>query len=53
MKRILPVILILLGVAEIIIAVMDIEMPIIITIVLGVIFIALGVKTLLDAVKKK
>lgn len=53
MKRILPVILILLGIAEIIIAVMDIEMPIIITIVLGVIFIALGVKTLLDAVKKK
>lgn len=53
MKRILPVILILLGVAEIIIAVMDIEMPIIITIVLGVIFIALGVKTLLDAAKKQ
>ncbi len=52
MRKILPIILILLGIAEIILAVMDIEMPILIAIVLGVMFVALGVKTLLDACKK-
>lgn len=51
MKKILPIILILIGLTEIIIVVMDIEMPIIITIVLGIIFIALGVKTLIDTSK--
>lgn len=52
MKRLLPVMLILMGIAEIIIAVMDIKMPIIIATILGIMFIALGVKTLLDASKK-
>lgn len=52
MKKMLPFILILLGIAEIVIAVADIEMPPVITVVLGVLFIVLGVKTLLDAVKK-
>ena len=53
MKRILPIILILIGLTEIILVVMDIKMPIIIQIVLGIIFIALGVKTLIDTSKKK
>ena len=53
MRKVLPVILILLGIVEIIIAVMNIKMPIIVAILLGVMFIALGVKTLLDASKKK
>ncbi len=53
MKKILPILLILSGVAEIILAFMDFKMPIIIAIALGMLFIALGVKTLLDAVKKK
>lgn len=53
MKKVLPVLLILLGIAEIILALMDIKMPILIAIVLGVMFIALGVQSLLDASKKK
>ena len=53
MKRILPVILILTGIAEIIISVMDIRMPVMIAIVLGILLIALGVKILLDINKKK
>lgn len=53
MKKILPIILILLGIAEIVIAVMDIKMPIIIAIALGILFIAFGVKAFLDASQKK
>lgn len=53
MKGILPIILILIGLTEIIVSVMDIKMPVIISMVLGVIFIALGVKTLIDISKKK
>ncbi len=53
MRKVLPLILILLGVAEIIIAVLDIKMPVIIAAVLGVMLIALGVKTLFDAGKRK
>ncbi|MDE7354181.1 MAG: hypothetical protein K2O06_14210 [Acetatifactor sp.] len=53
MKRILSIILILVGMIEIIIAVMDVKMPIVIAIVLGIIFILFGVKTLLDVNKKK
>lgn len=49
MKRVLPIILIILGIVEIAIALMDIKMPIIIAVVLGIIFIGLGVKTLIDA----
>lgn len=52
MKGILPIILIVLGIVEIVIALMDIKMPIIIAIVLGIIFIGLGAKTLIDAKKK-
>lgn len=53
MRKILPIILILLGIAEIVLAVMDVKPPIIVAVALGGIFIALGVKTLLDAGKKK
>ncbi len=53
MKKILPFILMLLGVVEIVTAVMGVKMPWPVAIVLGAIFIALGVKTLLDAGKKK
>lgn len=51
MKRIIPIILIVLGIVEIVVALMDIKMPIIIAIVLGIIFIGLGVKILIDAKK--
>ncbi len=53
LKKIVPIILILLGIAEIVLAVMDVKPPIIVAVVLGGIFIALGVKTLLDAGKKR
>ena len=53
MKRILPVLLILTGLAEIIIAAMDIKLPITIAIMLGILLIALGVKVLLEIDKKK
>lgn len=46
MKRILPVILILVGIVEIIIAVMDIRIPVVAAIVLGMVLIASGVKAL-------
>ena len=45
MKKILPIMLILLGIAE---AFLNIKVPIIIAMVLGVLLIAFGVKTLLD-----
>ncbi len=51
MRKLLPIILIILGIAEIIIALADIKMPVLIAIVLGVMFIGLGVKALLDARK--
>lgn len=53
MKKVLPIILILLGIAELILAVMDIKLPIVIAVILGVLFITLGVKTLLDNKKKQ
>ncbi len=53
MNKVLPIILILLGIAEIIIAVMDIQMPILAAIVIGIVFIVLGIKTLVDVCKKK
>lgn len=53
MNKILPIILILLGIVEIIIAVMDIQMPILAAIVIGIVFIAFGIKTLVDVCKKK
>ncbi len=46
MKRILPVILILVGIVEIIIAVMDVRIPVVAAIVLGMVLIASGVKAL-------
>ena len=53
MKRMLSIILISVGIVEIIIAVIDVKMPILIAIALGIVFIVLGVKTLLDVSKKK
>lgn len=53
MKIILPIILILIGAAEIIAAVLDINKPIMIAAALGIIFIVLGVKTLFNASEKK
>ncbi len=53
MKKILPIVLILMGIAEIVVAVLGVKMPILIAIVMGVIFIALGVKTLIDIGKKQ
>lgn len=52
MRKILPAILILLGILEMIIAFMDIKKPLISAVVLGVLFIAFGVKALLDSQKK-
>lgn len=53
MKITLSIILVLIGAVEIIAAVMDPNMPIMIGIVLGIIFIGLGVKALLDAGKRR
>ncbi len=53
MKKGLPIILILLGIAELAVALMDIKLPVVIALVLGVLFIGLDVKTLLDIDKKK
>lgn len=51
MKKIAPILLIILGIAEIIIAFTGVKLPLPIAIILGIIFIGLGVKTLLDAKK--
>lgn len=53
MKKTLPILLILIGIAEIIIAVMDVKMPILAAIFIGIVFVALGVKTLVDIGKKE
>ena len=53
MGRVLPIILILSGIAELIAVFLKIKMPVIITLVLGVLFLALGAKMLLDTAKKK
>lgn len=53
MKNWLPVILIIMGVAEIVFAIMDIKIPTIIILVIGIIFIAFGIKILLDYRKRK
>lgn len=53
MKKIAPILLILLGIAEIIIAFMGVKLPLPIAIILGVIFISLGTKALLDAHQHK
>ena len=49
MKKITPILLIILGIAEIIIAFTGVKPPLPIAIILGIIFIGFGVKTLLDA----
>ena len=51
MKKIAPILLIILGIAEIIIAFTGEKLPLPIAIILGIIFIGLGVKTLFDAKK--
>jgi len=48
----LSVLLIILGIAEIVIAIMDFKMPLPVNIVLSVMFIALGIKTIYDVKKK-
>ena len=53
MKAGLPVLLILLGTAEIICAFMNVKFPLPIALILGAIFIGLGVKALIDAKKAK
>ncbi len=53
MKKVLPVLLMLLGVVEIVIGVTDVKPPIPVTLFLGVLFIGVGVKTLMDARKTK
>ncbi len=52
MKKILPIILILLGVGEIVIAFMGVRMPLPVAIVLGALFIVVGVKEFLMQVKR-
>ena len=51
MKKIAPILLIILGIAEIIIAFTDVKLPLPSAIILGVIFIGMGVMYLLDAKK--
>ena len=53
MKSLAPILLILLGIAEIIIAFMGVKLPLPIAIILGVLFIGMGCKTLLNARKTK
>lgn len=53
MKKIIPVILILLGIAEIVIAALDIKVPAIAIIAIGCIYIAIGVNILIYFIKKK
>ena len=53
MKKMLPILLILIGIAEIIIAVMDVKMPILAAIFIGIVSIGLGAKTLADIGKKE
>ncbi|MCM1467723.1 MAG: hypothetical protein NC086_06195 [Alistipes sp.] len=52
MKKILPIILIVLGIIEITIAFMGVKMPLLIAIVMGVMFILFGVRELLNTSKK-
>ena len=49
MKKVLPILFIILGIAEIFIGLMDIKMPIIIAMILGALFIGFGIKILLEA----
>ena len=53
MKKLAPLLLIVFGIAELIIAFMGVKLPLPIAIILGIIFIASGVKILLDAQKEK
>ena len=53
MKKLLPALLIALGVVEILIGLMDIKMPIIIAMILGALFIGFGIKILLEVYNAK
>ena len=53
MKRILPILLIVIGITEMILAWMNVKMPVMVAMALGMMFLALGVKTLFEAGKKK
>ena len=50
-KRIAPYLLIILGIAEIILAFTGVKLPLPIALILGILFIGLGAKTLLDEKK--
>lgn len=51
MKKLAPILLIVLGIAEIIIAFTGVKLPLPIALILGILFIGLGAKTLLDTKK--
>ena len=51
MKKLAPILLIILGIAEIIIAFTGMKLPLPIALILGILFIGLGAKALLDAKK--
>lgn len=52
MNRLLAVLLVLMGIGELIIAFAGVKPPIPVSIILGVLFIGMGIKNLLDAMKK-
>ena len=53
MKKVLPVLLMLIGIAEIVLGVMDVKPPIPVTLFPGVLFIGVGIKALMDARQTK
>ena len=53
MKKLVPILLVLLGFTEIIIAFTGVKLPLPIAIILGILFIGMGSKALLDARKTK
>lgn len=53
MNRLLAVLLVLMGIFELVIAFAGVKPPLPVSLVLGALFIGMGVKTLVDARKKK
>ena len=51
-KLILPIILIVLGIVEIILACTEFKLPLPIAIVLGIMFIVMGISTIIKSKKK-
>jgi len=52
MKKIVPILMILLGILEVILGLLDIKMPVMIALVLGVLFLGWGIKILRETTKK-